>query len=128
MRLQDSGGIMDGMKTTRALVGVGRAVENEHKAQTCKPSQGSVPMSGQAFPSGAGAFFTPQSYNSLKKRRLVARQHSSNSEEWVAEWSQAIRVRVASILVDSLMSVAKVMRTMTDSTGKEMSVYYPSVE
>ena len=38
MNLHGSGGVLDGMKTARALLSVGRAVESEYKAEMCKES------------------------------------------------------------------------------------------
>jgi hypothetical protein len=46
MRLQGSGGISLGMKTTRALVSVGKSIENEYKAQMCKKYDIPVPQLG----------------------------------------------------------------------------------
>ena len=43
MHLQGSGGVAEGMKTARALLAVGKAVEIEYKAEMCKKNIISVP-------------------------------------------------------------------------------------
>lgn len=42
-----------------------------------------------------------------------------DSEDWTSEWSQSVRVRVGSFLVDALMDVATVTRTAVDRRSGE---------
>lgn len=58
MHLQDSGGVIGGMKTARALLAVGKAVDVEE------------------------------------------------NEDWSSDWTQVVRVKIGSFLVDCLMDVA----------------------
>ncbi|KIK64988.1 hypothetical protein GYMLUDRAFT_160261 [Collybiopsis luxurians FD-317 M1] len=117
MRLQGSGGVSEGMKTTRALITVGKAVENEYKAQICKKNNITVPTVGRV---GENGYFSNLGYNSLLERRIVAAKHMSDGEAWTAAWTQATRAKIGGILVECLMDVAKVTRTATDKVTNEM--------
>ncbi len=117
MRLQGTGGVADGMKTARGLVSVGRAVELEYKAQMCKKNNISVPSTMRAGESG---FFSRYSYHDLHARRVTARKYMEDAEEWTSDWTQVLRVRVGSFLVDRLMDVAKVIRTGTNRRTGEL--------
>lgn len=115
MRLHGSGGITDGMKTTRALVSVGRAVELEYKAQMCKTHHIYIPTTAKM----SDSFFSNLGYKNLQERRVAAAKHMVDGEAWTATWSQAVRSKVGGILVECLMDVAEVTRTAVDkTTGK----------
>lgn len=119
MRLQGSGGIADGMKTARALIAVGRAVENEYKAEMCRKNDIQVP----SHPRLDHGYFTHLGYRDLYQRRVAARKYMEDAEEWTSEWTQLLRVRVGSILVECLMDVATVTRTgINKRTGQEVYV------
>jgi DNA-directed RNA polymerase, mitochondrial len=116
MHLQGSGGVSDGMKTARALIAVGKAVEIEYKALMCKKRNIAVPA--QLRP-GDSSFFSNLGYRALQERRVAAAKFVEDSEDWTAEWTQTVRVRVGSFLVDALMDVATVMRTAVDKQTGE---------
>ncbi|KIN96613.1 hypothetical protein M404DRAFT_16854 [Pisolithus tinctorius Marx 270] len=119
MRLNGSGGVSDGMKTARALLAVGRAVENEYKAEMCKRNNIAIPAHARA--GGDHGYFSGLGYRDLHARRVTAAKYMEDSEEWTSEWTQVLRVRMGSILVDSLMKVATVERVAVDkNTGQEV--------
>jgi len=120
MRLQGTGGVADGMKTARGLVSVGKAVELEYKAQMCKKNNISVP-SRSIMPAGESGFFSRYSYHNLHARRVTAWKYMEDAEEWTSDWTQVLRVRVGSFLIDRLMDVAKVIRTGTNRRTGELS-------
>ncbi|KAJ4001173.1 DNA/RNA polymerase [Lentinula boryana] len=117
MRLQGSGGVSEGMKTTRALIAVGKAVENEYKAQICKKNNIDLPTIGRV---GNNGYFSNLGYNSLLERRIVAARHMSDGEAWTAAWTQATRAKIGGILVECLMDVAKVTRSATHKVTNEV--------
>ncbi|KAF5352936.1 hypothetical protein D9758_007875 [Tetrapyrgos nigripes] len=135
MRLSGSGGVSEGMKTTRALIQVGKAVEMEYKAQMCRkygiwvPSSSSPTSQTQtgaaAATSGRPGHFSQLGYSSLQERRLVAAKHSMEAESWTAEWTQMIRAKVGGILVECLMEVAEVVRTAVKN-GQEFHEVQPA--
>ncbi|KAF9546254.1 DNA/RNA polymerase [Agrocybe pediades] len=115
MRLHGSGGITGGMKTTRALIAVGKAVENEHKAQICKNNQIPIPDFGPRTD-----LFTVRGYQNLHQRRAIAAKTMADAEDWTAPWSQALRVRIGSILVSLLIEVADIVQEMVDPRTNEI--------
>ncbi|KAF8626667.1 hypothetical protein AX15_004758 [Amanita polypyramis BW_CC] len=124
MRLQGSGGLYDGMKTTRALVTVGKAIEVEYKAQMCRKSKIQIPSSSRWTDL---RYFTKMGYKSLQERRLAAAKHVTDGEAWTAQWTQVVRSKIGGILVECLMDVAEVTRTAVDkTTGKHISEQQPA--
>ncbi|EJD05121.1 DNA/RNA polymerase [Fomitiporia mediterranea MF3/22] len=154
MRLQGTGGVTEGMKTARALLTVGKAIEMEYKAQILKKNNVHVPVmssfsltaAGGAGAGGGGGgaggggiggggvgrindsgFFTRRAYEELREWRKAASKHFEDSQEWASDWTHAIRVRVASFLVDCLMDVATVTRTAVNRrTGEEIFEQQPA--
>lgn len=107
MRLQGSGGVSEGMKTARALLTIGKAVELEHRSEMCR--RGNMPLpSASRMESG---YFTNSGYKDLYAKRVAAKKYMEDSEDWTANWTQSLRVKVGSFLVDALMDVATVVRT-----------------
>lgn len=117
MRLVGSGGINDGMKITRTLLSVGRGVENEYKAQMCRKNK--IVLANNSKP-GEFGYFTRFGYQGLHARRVAAARYMEDAEEWTAEWTALVRVRVGSILVDSLMDVATVERSAINKRTNEL--------
>ena len=117
MRLHGSGGVSEGMKTARALLTIGRAVELEHKSEMCRRGNAAIPATNAQAGSG---FFTKSGYKDLYARRMAARKYMEDSEEWSAAWIQLLRVKVGSFLVDALMDVATVVRTATIKQTREV--------
>ncbi|KAF9078309.1 hypothetical protein BDP27DRAFT_1378803 [Rhodocollybia butyracea] len=111
-----SGGVSEGMKTTRALIQVGKAVENEYKLQICKRNNISLPTIGRV---GDNGYFSNFGYTSLLERRITAARIMSDGEAWTANWTQATRAKIGGILVECLMDVAKVTRSGIDKNTNE---------
>lgn len=119
MSLSGSGGVTEGMKTARALITVGKAVEMEHKAEILKKNNVSVP-SAPKRPSD-NSFFTNKAYEELKEWRKNAAEFAQDNADWTSTWSHPVRARLGSFLVDCLMDVATVERKEIDKlTGEEM--------
>ncbi|KAG5651535.1 hypothetical protein H0H81_008297 [Sphagnurus paluster] len=123
MRLQGSGGIHDGMKTTRALVALGRAVEVEYKSQICKQHKIYVPTAPRLGDTG---YFSNMGYANLMQRRVAAAKVMTDGEGWTAEWTQHVRSKIGGILVECLMDVAEVTRVGVDKQGKSISEVQPA--
>ena len=117
MHLHGTGGVTEGMKTARALLTVGKAIEVEHKAQMLKKNNINIPQAPDKPPS----YFTKRAINDLKSWRMSANSYVEDSTSWTADWTHAVRARVGSFLVDCLMDVATVTRYAVDKrTGQEM--------
>ncbi|KAJ7619446.1 DNA/RNA polymerase [Roridomyces roridus] len=123
MRLQGSGGIAEGMKTARALIDVGKAVETEYKAQMCKSNRIDLPSA--SLP--PRDWFSNMGYRSLNERRVAAARLMMDNEGWTAPWTQAVRSQVGAILVECLMDVAEVTRTAKHKiTGELITEQQPA--
>ncbi|CAK5271845.1 unnamed protein product [Mycena citricolor] len=128
MRLQGTGGVSEGMKTTRALISVGRAVEQEYKAHMCKANHIDLPATDVSRD-----YFSKMGYRSLQERRVTAAKMMTDNEGWTAAWTQAVRSQVGAILVECLMDVAQITRTkmnkMTNEPiSEEQPAFYQSYE
>ena len=113
MRLQGTGGISEGMKTARALLAVGKAVEMEHKAEVLKKHN--VPV--HAVSTRTSSYFTKKAYKELRESRASKIRDLEGTGDWSADWTQAIRAKVGSFLVDALMEIAMVTRTGKTKAG-----------
>jgi DNA-directed RNA polymerase, mitochondrial len=125
MRLSGTGGIADGMKTARSLLTVGKAIENEYKAEVCKKNGLEIPTT--LTRGNERGFFSSKNIENLHARRAAAARYLNDNEEWTAEWSQILRVKVGSFLVDNLMNLATVTREAVDKrTGEKVYVCHGS--
>ena len=126
MRLQGTGGIAEGMKTARALLTIGKAVEMEYKAQVLKKNNVAVITTQNK--TNDPSYFTKKAYQELLEWRQKAAEYVIENQEWTSEWSPTVRARVGSFLVECLMDVAMVKRTIVDKrTGEEMYVSNSSI-
>ncbi|KAF6749610.1 mitochondrial RNA polymerase [Ephemerocybe angulata] len=117
MRLTGTGGIAAGMKTTRAIVSIGKAVENEYKARMCRANNITMPDTSKPDEN----VFTEFGYSNLYERRLATAKQMGVAENWTAQWSQLTRAQVGGVLLECLMDVAKVVKTAPDrNTGKPL--------
>ncbi|KAI0070874.1 DNA/RNA polymerase [Panus rudis PR-1116 ss-1] len=125
MHLHNSDGLQNAMKTARAVISVGKAVELEHKAEICRKNN--IAMPTNTARAGDHGYFTNLGYRDLHARRVAARKYMEDAEEWTAEWSQVVRVKVGSFLLDALMDVATVVRYAVDkTTGEQISEVQPA--
>ncbi|PWY98909.1 DNA/RNA polymerase [Testicularia cyperi] len=116
MRMSGHGGISDGMKTTRALLSVGRAIEMEYHSDVIRKN-----------PQILQNAHTAQAV--LRKRGLVDFAARREVKAWqkqmedqgvlagIPKWTQTVRARVGSFMVQHLMQVATVNRKATDRDG-----------
>ncbi|CAO1616183.1 unnamed protein product [Parajaminaea phylloscopi] len=121
MRLQGSGGVSDGMKTTRTLISLGKAVEAEHYVGVIRQH--------------------PEIYSKVKRlNEMVSNQRATDSiarqearrllkanQYGPLEWTQTIRARVGSYLVGHLMKIATIRREARDRDGQLWSEEHPAM-
>lgn len=160
LRLSGTGGIAEGMKTTRALLSVGKAVENEHHAEILKSKHGislkgveadakqvkrklryfdhrkaekELDLKSPEFTglideamgaSNADAHYAhPHDIASERARARVNEERMNKA--WTPNWSQMIRIKVGSFLVDSLMECATITR-IANRDGTEIKETQPA--
>lgn len=116
MSLPSSGGVEGGMKTTRALLDVGKAVEAEYQARILRRNG----LSDKAN-NGPARTMSHQSLSSLLDRRAQREAIKSDADkrkkrpEVLLEWSAPIRLKVGAFLVDHLVKIAKVEASKTEN-------------
>lgn len=107
LKLNGTGGILDGMRTARALLSVGRAFELEFRAQGIMRSEKNT--------------FNKKTRTNSEWRRLVRRQKSRpvDNSQTENEWSRPVCAKVGSVVTSLLLRVAKVAVKATDPTTGE---------
>ncbi|KAG8974649.1 DNA-directed RNA polymerase, partial [Tulasnella sp. 427] len=117
MSLPSTSGVDGGMKTARALLDVGKAVEAEYQARILRRNGLSEKVNN-----GPTRTMSHHSLASLLERR-AQKAAASKSEvdkrrrrpEALLEWSAPIRLKVGAFLVDHLVKIAKVEATKTEN-------------
>lgn len=110
----------DSMRTTRTVVQMGKAIEMEHHFQMAKKEDLPIPN----FQQNQVPYYSADAYLELHKRRMAAKLENEGRENWMPEWTQAIRARVGAAVLDCLIRVAKITRTRTGPDGVDMWVAF----
>ena len=98
----------DGVRTTRAILAVGGAIEAEHHFQLAKKKD--IPTLD--FKSRADLpTYSVAGYLELHKQRVRAKLDMEGSENWMPPWTQEVRARVGAFVVDALMEKAMVVKS-----------------
>ncbi|GAA5889219.1 hypothetical protein JCM16303_004353 [Sporobolomyces ruberrimus] len=134
LRLCSGSGVSDGMKAARAILHIGKSIENEYHAQVLKQGYPNKKFEkemerlaeGSGSLEGAGGRSPRESLGILWRRELAKREKEGD-QSWRPQWTQSIRAKVGSILVSALMEVAKVERTAKHPrTGELVSEIQPA--
>lgn len=111
LRLNSTGGVVDGMRAARALLSVGRAVELEYRSQNYvkqEKKQRKTRLSNEW------------------RRLLRQSRHRVEKDEPQVEWLDNVLGKLGSVLVLLLIGVAKVPVKATDpATGKQIKGNQP---
>lgn len=113
LKLNSTGGIVDGMRTARAVISVGKAIELEYKSQSLVAAE--------------KRFLTRKSKNSNRLRKLLRSRKPTVEDALNTEWDYPVYAKLGSVLTSLLLHVAKVQVTGTDpSTGKAVKGKQPA--
>lgn len=109
LKLNSTGGIIEGMRTARAVISVGKAIEMEFRSEQLLKSE------SQAFRD------LGKNSHELKKYLQRARStfRSMKIEENKVMWPQAARAKIGSVLISMLIHVSKVQVEGVDPVTKE---------
>lgn len=110
LRLNSTGGVAEGMRTARAVLSVGKAVEVEYRMRKAKAMEKKV-LKGFGNPDSTD-INTLKEVKSAVKHSDLTTTHSS--------WPPSIRARVGSYLVSVLLQVAKVPVQGKDPTTDQL--------
>ncbi|AAS51450.1 ACR224Cp [Eremothecium gossypii ATCC 10895] len=98
LSLNSTGGVSEGMRTTRAVLAIGKAVEMEYRSEALLKSEKSI--------------FKEVRANSNEFKKLVQRAkttfRNTQIEESKVLWPHNIKAKVGSLLISMLIHVAKV--------------------
>lgn len=111
MSHQGAGGIESGIKTARALMEVGRAIEAEYQANLMAKYK----INHLASSNRPGSTLSATGLQALIERRKDAKWLATKRkrDDHVLEWTVAIKCKVGAICVDELVDIAKVPRKKT---------------
>lgn len=123
LRLHNSSGIGDGMKTARAIIDVGKAVEMEYNAVQLKSkARGSDKSTDTHALFASGKLFNMavrRAQTNIEKDLQQSRIPSPN--DWNPVWPSTIRAKVGSVLTSLLLEAAKIPVPSKDpETGMKM--------
>lgn len=97
LKLTSTGGVLEGMRTARAVLSVGNAVEMEYKTSKASTREKKA-LSG----------ISPQSLNSPSVSSVQGLVKDSQLNSTQTTWPPTIRAKVGSLLISLLLHVAKV--------------------
>ncbi|CAL9728247.1 DNA-directed RNA polymerase, mitochondrial [Monosporozyma unispora] len=112
LKLNSTGGIMEGMRTARAVISVGKAIEMEFRSEQLLKTESRIFKE------------VNKKSNEFKKYIRNAKNafRSMKIERSKIVWPQAVRARIGSVLISKLIKVAKVRVEGTDPVTKEVIV------
>lgn len=132
MRMVGSGGIVDGMKTLRGMIAVGRAVESEHRADVIRSVAGADstiwanaldPLTKRPSRSNIDRLWfkigSEAQASDLMEPDLNASPADALRSVWTPPWSQMVTMSVGSYLIESLLKIGTVTRYGFDPVTKE---------
>ncbi|QLG72880.1 hypothetical protein HG535_0D05890 [Zygotorulaspora mrakii] len=109
LKLNSTGGVIEGMRTARAVIAVGKAIEMEFRSEQLLKSESQV--------------FKDVNRKSHQFKKYVQRAKSSfrsiKIEESKIVWPQSARAKIGSIMISMLIHVGKVNIEGTDPFTKE---------
>ncbi|KAK9474234.1 uncharacterized protein V1510DRAFT_412798 [Dipodascopsis tothii] len=116
IKLHSTGGVVEGMRTARAVLAVGRAVEMEYNADRL--------LNSEAV--GRVARFAPKKQSRTEMRKTVAaakrRQQTADTvlePDWRIEWPADVKAKIGSVLISMFMHVAKISVSAVDPVSGE---------
>lgn len=114
LKLNSTGGIVDGMRTARAVISVGKALELEYKSQNLVEAENR---------SLSKRLTTNQWKKVLRARKDYSKANPSSN----TEWDYPVYAKLGSVLISLLMHVAKVTVKGTDPvTGDKIKSLQPA--
>lgn len=115
LKLNSTGGIVDGMRAARALISVGKAVELEYKSQSLLKSE------IKAFSKKVKSTNQWKRILSNKKNNIIENPDDST------DWSYTVYAKLGAVLTNLLLFVAKVpVKAHNPTTGKTITGSQPA--
>ncbi|KAI9488443.1 hypothetical protein BDB00DRAFT_791874 [Zychaea mexicana] len=141
LRLHNSSGIADGMKTARAVIDIGKAVEMEYNALQIKKSSAKRAAKNHEVHNlfASGKLFNMavrRAHMDLMKQQDAVGELVESSEgdtgsfsggEWTPVWPSTIRAKVGSVLASIFIDAAKIpVPSFDPETGEKIIEQIPA--
>ncbi|KAI9322383.1 hypothetical protein BX666DRAFT_1894345 [Dichotomocladium elegans] len=142
LRLHNSSGIADGMKTARAVIDVGKAVEMEYNAMQIKKASSKRVSGNREVHS---LFASGKLFNMAVRRaqaNMVKQQNTGSplieasegdtgsigeAGEWTPVWPSSIRAKLGSVLTSIFLDAAKIpVPSFNPETGEKITETIPA--
>ncbi|KAF8936139.1 DNA-directed RNA polymerase [Dissophora ornata] len=120
LRLNNSGGIIEGMKSARALIGIGKAVESEYNAEQMAKKSNKA-LFDQRY-SVHQLYGSGRLFNMAVRKAETKRSEAMHPTDWTPVWPESTRAKVGSVLTTLLMDCAKVQIPSFDPETNEKIV------
>ncbi|KAF9281673.1 DNA-directed RNA polymerase [Linnemannia elongata] len=120
LRLNNSGGIIEGMKSARALIGIGKAIESEYNAEQMTKKSNKALFDQRVNVHelyGNGRLFSM-----AVRKAETKRSEAMHPTDWTPVWPESTRAKVGSVLTTLLMDCAKVQIPSFDPETNERIV------
>lgn len=124
LKLNSTGGVVDGMRTARAVVSVGRAIELEYKSQKL------LEIEGKSLNRKVNTKNISELRQYIQKRRDIRNPalESNTAPNSSGEWTGPVYAKTGELLTRLLLYVAVVpVKTTDPSTGEEIVGYQPAL-
>ncbi|KAF9955200.1 DNA-directed RNA polymerase [Modicella reniformis] len=106
LRLNNSGGVIEGMKSARALISIGKAVESEYNAEQMSKKSNKA-LFDQRY-SVHQLYGNGRLFNMAVRKAETKRSAALHPTDWTPVWPESTRAKVGSVLATLLMDCAKV--------------------
>ncbi|GES80410.1 DNA/RNA polymerase [Rhizophagus clarus] len=125
LRQNGGGGIGEGMKTTRAVLSIGKAVENEYNSEQLKKKQNRSAFNKDL--SVHELFASGKLFNMTIRRAAAKIETKDMQTSWNPEWPIAVRAKVGSILASMLLECATIpTTTINEEKNEKISMEAPA--
>ncbi|ORZ23659.1 hypothetical protein BCR42DRAFT_447312 [Absidia repens] len=140
LRLHNSSGIADGMKTARAVIDVGKAVEMEYNATYMKRNNKglrggyniqNMSANGKEFNMAVQKALNKQQEDEAATEASISMDNKNDgvqsSDIWNPVWPSSIRAKVGSVLTSLLIESAKIpVPSYNPDTGEKITEHIPA--
>ncbi|KAF9951524.1 DNA-directed RNA polymerase [Mortierella alpina] len=125
LRMNNSGGIIEGMKSARALIGIGKAIESEYNAEQMTKKSNKA-LFDQRY-SVHQLYGNGKLFNMAVRKIETRRSEAMQPTNWTPVWPESTRAKVGSVLTTLLMNCAKVQIPSFDpETNKKIIEEIPA--
>ncbi|CAB5354995.1 unnamed protein product [Rhizophagus irregularis] len=125
LRQNGGGGIGEGVKTTRAVLSIGKSVENEYNSEQLKKRRNRFAFNKDL---SVHELFASGKLFNMTIRRAAAKFESKDMQtSWNPEWPIAVRAKVGSILASMLLECATIpTTTINEEKNEKISMEAPA--